>query len=123
MFARAPVLRRPEALLLLPLAVALAVVAARRSVVALAPVRARAAAVARFLLLASIVLALAETRAVLPRDELHVVFCADRSASIDPQFLRLELEWIEGAARSMTPKDRAALVVFGEDAQVERPLS
>src|SRR5687767_5580620 len=84
--------------------------------------RVRAASAARGVLLVAIVLALAETRAVLPRDELHTVFCVDRSASLDPKKERLALDWVSDAARAMGANDRAALVFFGEDAQVDKPL-
>src|SRR5271163_1501092 len=90
-------LRRPEALLLLPLVLWLAYRAIRGSVVALSPWRTKLAGVARVLLLVALVLALAGTRAVLPRDELHTVFCVDRSASLDPKKQRLELDWVADA--------------------------
>src|SRR3989440_1477756 len=115
-------LRRPEALLLLPLVLGLAWVALRGSRAALGAWRLRASFVARAVGLLALVLALAEARAVLPRDELHTVFCVDASASLDPQRLRFELDWVADAAKAMGPRDRAALVVFGEDAQVERAL-
>lgn len=115
--------RRPEALLLLPIVLWLAWRAIRGSVVVMPRWRVRAATVARVLLLVAIVLALAETRAVLPRDELHTVFCVDRSASLDAKKERLALDWVADAARAMGSNDRAALVFFGEDAQVEKPLA
>jgi uncharacterized membrane protein len=115
-------LRRPEALLLLPLVLFLAWRATRGSLVVLAPWRSRLALGLRALLLTAIVLALAEARAVLPRDELQVVFCVDRSRSLDEQHLRFELDWVKDAARGMGPGDRAGLVLFGENAQVERGL-
>lgn len=116
-------LRRPEALLLLPLALWLALRALQGSVIVTSAARRRIAAGARILLLLAIVLAIAGARAVLPRDELHTVFCVDRSASVDPAKQQLALDWVRDAARAMTSSDRGALVVFGEDAQVERALA
>jgi uncharacterized membrane protein/Mg-chelatase subunit ChlD len=115
-------LRRPEALLLLPIAFLLALRAVRGRVVPMPRGRVLVSSAARFAGLAAIVLALAGARAVLPRDELHTVFCVDRSASIDPKKQGLELDWVRDAARAMPASDRGALVVFGEDAQVERSL-
>ncbi len=114
--------RRPEALLLLPLLIWVGVMTLRASVVGMTTARLRISLAARLGVIAALVLALAQARAVLPRDELHVVFCLDRSASLDPDRLRSSLEWVGQATRSMTPSDRGALVVFGDDAQVEVSL-
>jgi uncharacterized membrane protein len=115
-------LRRPEALLLLPVALWLAWTAVRGSVVSLPAWRRRLSFGLRVLCLLALVLALAEARVVLPRDELHVVFCVDRSASLDNEKQHQALDWVRDAGKAMPSSDRAALVVFAEDAQVERAL-
>jgi uncharacterized membrane protein/Mg-chelatase subunit ChlD len=116
-------LRQPLWLLLLPIALWLALRALQGSVIVTSAGRRKVAAAARFVLLLAVILAIAGARAVLPRDELHTVFCVDRSASVDPSKQQLALDWVRDAARAMTSSDRGALVVFGEDAQVERALA
>ena len=77
----------------------------------------------RALLLALIVLALAGLQVHLPSNTLSVVFVLDKSDSISPQQQARGEETIRKAIREMPSGDRAAAVVFGKDALVERLAS
>ncbi len=79
--------------------------------------------VLRVLILTLIVFSLAGLQWVRASDDLAVVFCLDVSDSVDAQARAQALEFIRAAIRQMGPNDYAALVVFGADALVERPLS
>src|SRR4051794_24299182 len=92
-------LLHPAALLLLVPALALGWLAARRSAIELPRRRARVVAALRALLLLDLILVLAGARALLRRDEVDVVFCLDRSASIDPARAEWALSWVKDAAR------------------------
>ncbi len=79
----------------------------------------------RCLLLCSLILALAgmelsQSAAVAPR---AVVFVVDVSASISSAGRTAQDEYIRQSLQEMGPDDRAAIVVFGEEALVERPMS
>ncbi len=115
--------RQPLALLLLlllPLVIALgwpARGAARR--------REISSLVLRCLIMACLVLALAglefaQPAGLAPR---AVVFVVDLSASISSQARAAEEAYIRQALQSMGPDDQAAIVVFAEQALVERPMS
>lgn len=68
-------------------------------------------------------LSLAGTRAVRAHDELAVVFLVDASDSIDSQQAEQAESFVRGAVESMGPDEQAAVVLFGADALVERPMS
>jgi len=107
----------PEYLLLLLLLVPLYLAAGRRTFTAGRP---RLAAVARVLVLIAVVLAAAGLTIRLPSDRLGVVFVLDRSASL-PEATRGEsLTFVNAAAATMSNTDRAAVVVVGDGAMVER---
>jgi Mg-chelatase subunit ChlD len=74
----------------------------------------------RSLLLALIVLALAGLQIHLPSSSLSVVFVLDKSDSISPQDQARGEEYIREAIRQIPNGDKAAVVVFGKDALVER---
>lgn len=74
----------------------------------------------RSLLLALIVLALAGLQIHLPSPTLSVVFVLDKSDSIPPQDQAAGEEYIRQAVHQMPGGDKAAVVVFGKDALVER---
>jgi len=74
----------------------------------------------RALLLALIVLALAGLQIHLPSSTLSVVFVLDKSDSIAPPQQAGGEETIRLAIQAMPSGDRAAVVVFGKDALVER---
>ncbi len=77
----------------------------------------------RLLIVSLITVSLAGAQAVRAADELAVVFLLDGSDSISPQ-QRAEAEtYIRSAIEQMQSNDQAAVVVFGADALVERPMS
>ncbi len=75
----------------------------------------------RSLLLALIVLALAGLQIHLPAPSLSVVFILDKSDSISSQDQAAGEAYIRQAVHQMPGGDKAAVVVFGKDALVERP--
>ncbi len=77
----------------------------------------------RLALATLIVLALAGTQRVRLSDDLAVVFVVDASDSISPTQAAQAEASVRQALAAMTPRDRAAVVVFGGNALVERPLS
>lgn len=82
-----------------------------------------ASLIARIVIVLSLILALAGVQVVRAADKLAVVFLLDASDSID-QTARTQAEaYIRDALSHMSPEDRAALIVFGQNALVERPLS
>ena len=85
--------------------------------------RALTAVVVRVLLIMLVVLGLAGTQAVRAADELAVVFLVDGSDSITPvQFAAAET-YVREAMAVMGAADQAAVVVFGANAVVDRPMS
>ncbi|HET91271.1 MAG TPA: VWA domain-containing protein, partial [Chloroflexi bacterium] len=87
--------------------------------------RAWAALVLRGLIVALVVLSLAGTQSVRGGDELAVVFLVDVSDSVPPAEQERALAFVEQALAAMRPdgSDRAAVVLFGADALVERPMT
>jgi Mg-chelatase subunit ChlD len=77
----------------------------------------------RALLLLLIVLALAGIQLRLPSNTLTAVFVLDGSDSIPPADQARGEEFIRQAVQAMPRGDQAAIVVFGEDALVERLAS
>jgi len=82
-----------------------------------------AALALRCLIVALIVLSLAGLRTVHGSDELAVVFLVDVSDSISNAEQQRALDFVAEALAAMGPNDQAALVLFGADALVERPMS
>lgn len=107
----------PEYLLLLVLLVPLYLAAGRRTFTSGRP---RLAAIARVLVLLAVVLAAAGLTVRMPSDRLGVVFVLDRSASLPEEARGDALEFVNEAASTMSDSDRAAVVVVGDGAMVER---
>ncbi|MFL7791337.1 MAG: VWA domain-containing protein [Anaerolineae bacterium] len=84
--------------------------------------RAWAALVLRCLIVAFAILSLAGMQAVRGGDELAVVFLVDVSDSVSESEQERALTFVEEALAALGPDDRAALVLFGADALVERPM-
>jgi uncharacterized membrane protein/Mg-chelatase subunit ChlD len=103
-------------LLLVPLTVLLAWLGPRR------PTRARfwAGLVLRVFLLSLVILALAGIQLRLNADTLTAVFVLDVSDSMDADAKKAGEDFIRQAIQAIPQSDRAAVVVFGEDALVER---
>jgi uncharacterized membrane protein len=106
-------------LLLLPALWALALLAPRR----LARWRFWSSLLVRSTILAALVLALAGTQLVRPVRELTTVFLVDASDSVAPAQRERALQYVNEALAAMPPADRGAIVVFGENALVERAPS
>jgi Mg-chelatase subunit ChlD len=82
-----------------------------------------AALALRGLIVVSLVLALAGLEIVRAGDTLAVVFLIDASDSMPDATVEAARTYAEDAIRGMRPTDQAAIVVFGSDALVERPMS
>lgn len=78
---------------------------------------------ARLVIVLCLILALAGTQIVQAADKLSVVFLLDASDSIDQTARDQAQSYIRDAMSGMRSEDRAGLVVFGQNALVERPLS
>lgn len=61
----------------------------------------------------------------IPRqmDGASVVFAVDESASMSEEMRRDAQAWVQEALRGMSGRDRAAVVTFGRDPQIDRGLS
>ncbi|MGC9039622.1 MAG: VWA domain-containing protein, partial [Roseiflexus sp.] len=103
-------------LALIPALWALTLLAPRR----LAPWRFWSSLVLRSIILLALTLALAGTQIVLPVRELTTVFLVDVSDSMTPTQRERALQYVNDALAAMPPGDRAAVVVFGDNALVER---
>ena len=103
-------------MLLIPLTLGLAL-AGRRG---LSPGRFWAGLALRSVLLALIVLALAGIQMHLPSNTLTDVFMIDVSDSISPEEQARGEAWVRQAVEKMPTGDQAAVVIFGENALVER---
>ncbi|MFQ5421598.1 MAG: VWA domain-containing protein, partial [Anaerolineae bacterium] len=77
----------------------------------------------RLLILLLLTLSLAGTEIVRAADELAVVFLVDASDSIGPEQEAQSEAFVRDAIETMTPNDQAAVVLFGANALVERPMS
>ena len=112
----------PSALWLLlgvPVLIAVAVFSRRR----ISRMRLWMATVVRIVLLLLLVTALSELTYGHLVDDLGVVFVVDRSASVSDQGRRSATGFIQESMKRMEEGDRAAVVVFGADAYVEREMS
>jgi uncharacterized membrane protein/Mg-chelatase subunit ChlD len=106
-------------LLLVPLTAALALLGPRRPT----PGRFWLGLVLRVFLLTLVVLALAGIQLRLPADHLTAVFLLDASDSVPADRQAEGERFIRDAISAMPPGDQAAVVVFGQDALVERMAS
>jgi len=84
--------------------------------------RAWVALILRCLIALLVVLSLAGTQSVHGGDELAVVFLVDVSDSVPEPERARALVFVEEALATMGPDDRAALVLFGAEPLVERPM-
>src|SRR5204862_7751146 len=79
--------------------------------------------VLRVLILTLLVFALAGMQIVRAADKLAVVYLIDVSDSVGQQAREAELAYVQQSMSAMRPDDEAAVVVFGGNALVERPMS
>ena len=103
-------------LLLVPLTVLLAWMGPRRPT----PARFYAGLALRVTLLSLVILALAGIQLRLRADTLTAVFVLDVSDSMDADAKKAGEDFIRQAIQAKSPNDRVAVVVFGEEALVER---
>lgn len=73
----------------------------------------------RSLVLIALVLALAGIQLVRPADHLTVVFLVDGSDSVSPAQREQAMQFINASLANRRPNDKAAVVVFGQNALVE----
>jgi len=74
----------------------------------------------RSVIMGALVLGLAGTQLVQPVNTLTTVFLIDSSDSVAPAQRERAAQYVDEALRSMPPADKAAVVVFGANALVER---
>lgn len=108
------------ALLLVPLLIAIPLVGRARGS---QTVQFWSGLVLRALILLALILGLAGAQLVLPVNHTTVVFVVDHSDSVTAAEQARAETFIRDAMQTMRPGDRAALVVFGENALVERLAS
>ncbi len=82
-----------------------------------------AALALRALIVILLVLSLAGLEVVQAGQGLAVVFLVDASDSMPPAAVEAAREYVADSLRTMRPGDQAAIVLFGSDALVERPMS
>lgn len=93
---------------------------ARRSLAGLGPVRGKSALGARAVVFILLVMALAGANRIRKHDDLTVLFLLDQSRSI-PVDLRREAErFIRKSTSAMRPNDRAAVVTFDGQSNIEQ---
>ncbi len=79
--------------------------------------------VLRTLIIVSLILSIAGLQIVRASDQLAVVFLIDKSDSMPEQTVEASRQFAQDAIDRMRPNDQAAIVVFGSDALVERPMT
>src|SRR5579871_5078311 len=82
-----------------------------------------ASLILRVLILALLIFALAGSQIVRAADKLAVVYVMDVSDSVGQQAQESELSYVQNSLAAMGTDDEAAVVVFGGNALVERPMS
>jgi uncharacterized membrane protein len=70
-----------------------------------------------------VVVSLAAPTIPLRQDGTSVVFAVDESASMSEEVKRDARQWVQDAMKGMSGQDRAAVVTFGRDPQVQRGLT
>jgi uncharacterized membrane protein len=81
------------------------------------------ALILRSLMIVLLILGLAGAQWVRAADDLAIVYLVDASDSVSAAEHQRALDWVADAIAELGPADRAAVVLFGGDALVERPLS
>lgn len=76
----------------------------------------------RLIIVVSIILALAGIEIVRKGDNLAVVFLVDVSDSMPPEAVSSEMSYLRESLDAMGADDQAAVILFGADALVERPM-
>ncbi len=76
----------------------------------------------RLVIVLCLILSLAGLEIARGGDELAVVFLVDVSDSMSEEAIAAEMTYLREALAAMGPDDQAAVVLFGADALVERPM-
>ena len=77
----------------------------------------------RLAIIILLVLSLAGAQWRQTADDLAVIFLVDASDSISPEMAEQAENYVRTAVESMGPNDQTAVILFGADALVERPMS
>jgi Mg-chelatase subunit ChlD len=77
----------------------------------------------RLVIILCLVFALAGLEVVQSGNDLAVVFLVDVSDSMPQAAVTAEVEYVRAALEAMSPDDQSAIILFGADALVERPMS
>jgi len=77
----------------------------------------------RCLIMVLLIMGLAGVQLVHSADELAVVYLVDASDSVSSAQRQAALDWVAQAIEALKTNDQAAVVLFGADALVDRPLS
>jgi len=93
---------------------------ARRSLAGLGPIRGRLALLIRGAVLLLLVLAMAGAHKIQKNDDLTVIFVLDQSRSIPPDLRQRSLAFIRAATQHMKPDDRAAILTFDGQTNIEQ---
>lgn len=92
----------------------------RRSLSGIGPIRSKVCIAARCVVILLLVLALSGLHKVLKNDDLSVIYLLDVSRSISPESRREAERFVLETARKMKPKDRAALLTFDGQTNIEQ---
>ncbi len=92
----------------------------RRSLSGIGPIRSKVCIAARCVVILLLVLALSGLHKVLKNDDLSVIYLLDVSRSISPESRRQAERFVLETARNMKPKDRAALLTFDGQTNIEQ---
>src|SRR4030095_11324683 len=77
----------------------------------------------RLIIVLCLIFSLAGLELVQRGNDLAVVFLVDVSDSMPQEAISAEVDYVRSALEAMSPDDQAAIVLFGADALVERPMS
>jgi Mg-chelatase subunit ChlD len=77
----------------------------------------------RLVILLCLILSMAGLEIVRSGNELSVVFVMDVSDSMPQEAIDSEIAFIQNAVSAMGPDDQSAIILFGSDALVDRPMS
>ena len=77
----------------------------------------------RLVIILCLVFAIAGLEIVQSGNDLAVVFLVDVSDSMPQQAVDSEVNYVREALKSISADDKAAIILFGADALVERPMS
>src|SRR5262245_40080756 len=77
----------------------------------------------RLVILLCLIFSLAGLEIVQRGDNIAVVFLVDVSDSMPNEAIAAEVGYVQTALQAMSPDDQSAIVLFGADSLVERPMS